>query len=82
MYYVYILEDARGKIYVGYSHDLKKRMSYHKSGNVDTTKRYQDPTLIWYCSFVSKKRALEFEKYLKVGSGHAFMKKHLINKEL
>jgi predicted GIY-YIG superfamily endonuclease len=78
MYYVYILQDGRDKVYVGYSHDLRKRLQYHASGGVITTKVYKEPKLIWYCAFRDKKKALEFEKYLKVGSGHAFVKKHLI----
>ncbi len=78
MHYVYILQDEREKLYVGYSGDLKKRIQDHKYKEVSTTKIYKEPRLIWYCAFVSKKRALDFEKYLKVGSGHAFTRKHLI----
>jgi len=78
MYYVYILQDDNKKLYVGYSHDLKTRMRYHQSGNVSTTKTYKEPKLVWYGAFGDKKRALDFERYLKVGSGHAFAGKHLI----
>ena len=77
MYYVYILRDSTGRIYTGYSNDLKKRLQYHQGHSVNTTKNYSDPTLIWYCAFKNKQRALAFEKYLKAGSGHAFAKKHL-----
>ena len=78
MYYVYILEDERKKLYFGYSSNLKERIKDHRYKAVATTKIYQEPCLIWYCAFVDKKKALEFEKYLKVGSGHAFAKKHLV----
>ena len=81
MHYVYILQDERKKLYVGYSEDLKKRLQYHQSGNVVTTKNYKEPSLVWYCAFTDKKRALIFEKYLKIGSGHAFARRHLINQE-
>ena len=78
MHYVYILQDDRRKLYVGYSADLKKRLQYHRDGGVVTTKIYKEPKLVWYCAFKEKKQALDFEKYLKVGSGHAFVRKHLV----
>ena len=34
--------------------------------------------LKWYCAFDNKKKALDFEKYLKQGSGFAFARKHLL----
>jgi len=82
MHYVYILQDEREKVYVGYSGDLKKRLQAHQYKEVATTKLYKEPRLVWYCAFVDKKRALEFEKYLKVGSGHAFAKKHLVQRRV
>ena len=78
MHYVYILRSETGKKYIGYSNDLKNRIYSHSLKRVTTTKTYEEPKLIWYCAFVSKKKALAFEKYLKQGSGHAFMNKRLI----
>jgi putative endonuclease len=78
MHYVYMLQDDKKKSYVGYSHDLKRRLYEHQHGDVDTTSLYREAKLLWYCAFVNKKKALDFEKYLKVGSGHAFAKKHLL----
>jgi putative endonuclease len=78
MHYVYVLKDERQKVYVGYSHDLKKRLEYHRAGEVVTTKTYTEPQLVWYCAFRDKKKALDFENYLKAGSGHAFLRKRFI----
>ncbi|MBI4068193.1 GIY-YIG nuclease family protein [Candidatus Kaiserbacteria bacterium] len=78
MHYVYLLHDEEGKLYVGYSSDLKKRLQDHKYKRVNTTKTYEEPSLVWYCAFKNKKAALDFEKYLKAGSGHAFAQKHLV----
>jgi predicted GIY-YIG superfamily endonuclease len=78
MHYVYILQDEQEKLYVGYSGDLKKRLQDHRYKEVATTKIYKKPKLVWYCAFLNKKTALDFEKYLKAGSGHAFSRKHLI----
>ncbi len=78
MHYVYMLQNENEKQYVGYSHDLKRRLHEHQHGDVNTTKVYKESKLVWYCAFVNKKKALDFEQYLKEGSGHAFAKKHLI----
>ncbi len=50
----------------------------HRYKEVTTTKIYKEPQLIWYCAFRDKKKALDFEKYLKVGSGHAFARKRFV----
>ena len=78
MHYVYTLRDVDGKLYVGYSADLRKRFKDHQYKGVVTTRTYKEPKLVWYCAFVDKKRALDFERYLKGGSGHAFVRKHLV----
>ncbi len=78
MYYVYILQDQNKKLYVGYSNDLKRRLQEHVTKTVETTKKYTKPELVWYCAFKEKQRALKFERYLKVGSGHVFVRRHLV----
>ena len=79
MYYVYLLQDSNKKLYVGFSSDLKQRLQDHNNGKVSTTREYEEPRLIWYSAFANKKTALDFERYLKAGSGHAFARKHLID---
>lgn len=77
MYYVYIIESKKDNSrYVGFTRDLKNRIQEHNAleGKYSSTKA--PFILVWYCAFVSKQKALEFEKYLKHGSGHAFAKKH------
>lgn len=76
MYYTYILYNrVTSRYYIGYTPDLKNRLKKHQSGLVKSTKSNLNYQLEWYCAFVSKSKALEFEKYLKSGSGVAFMKK-------
>jgi len=78
MYYVYILKnELTDEIYKGFSENLKTRLNSHKEKTVKTTKE-GSYKLIWYCAFKEKSKALNFEKYLKHGSGHAFAKRHLI----
>lgn len=76
MYYTYILYNKVTKqYYIGYAVDLKNRLKEHSSGKVQSTKSNLNYELEWYCAFKTEKKAVAFEKYLKSGSGIAFMKK-------
>lgn len=78
MFYVYILKNYKtNKYYTGFSENLKKRIESHKDKTVNTTKGGQYD-LVFYCAFKDKKKALDFEKYLKQGSGFALAKKRLL----
>jgi len=77
MTYVYILMCNNDKTYVGCTSDLKERMQRHKNGNVPATKNLRPLKLLTYIAFTDKYKAYEFEKYLKSGSGRAFLKKRL-----
>jgi len=78
MQYVYILLCNNGKTYVGCTQNLKERFTRHCLGHVPSTKAYIPVKLLFYCAFPDKLKAFQFEKYLKSGSGRAFMNKRLI----
>jgi putative endonuclease len=78
MYYVYILHLCNNTYYQGFSSDLKTRIKAHCEGSVSLTKNFRPLHLVYYCAFISKKQALDFEKYLKTGSGFAFRNKHFL----
>lgn len=63
---------------MGYSSDLKERIKAHINGEVSQTKPFRPLYLVYYCAFISKKKALDFEKYLKSGSGFSFRNKHFL----
>ncbi len=76
MFYAYILRNYTIERYcIGYTPDLKNRIKTHLSGQVESTKSNLNYKLEWYCTFKTRGQALAFEKYLKSGSGIAFMKK-------
>lgn len=77
-YYVYILKCDNGKPYIGCTNDLKERIDRHNKSNVSVTKDRLPVKLISYFAFSNKYTAFNFEKYLKSGSGRAFMKKHFV----
>ena len=76
MYYVYILLCSDDKTYIGCSNDLKDRIYRHRKGKVPATKDRLPVKLTAYFAFNNKYSAFSFEKYLKSGSGRAFMKNH------
>ncbi|HLB60335.1 MAG TPA: GIY-YIG nuclease family protein [Patescibacteria group bacterium] len=76
MYYTYILRNSiTNRYYIGYTPDLRNRLRKHLAGHVLSTKSNQNYHLEWYCAFQTRLQALAFERYLKTGSGVAFMKK-------
>lgn len=78
MYYVYILHCSNDKLYTGCTSNLKERLERHQNGYVPATKNIRPVKLISYITFSDKYKAFEFEKYLKSGSGRAFVKRHLV----
>jgi predicted GIY-YIG superfamily endonuclease len=77
-HFVYILKCADEKLYIGCTENLKEKLERHSNGYVPATKNRRPITIITYIVFYNKNKAFEFEKYLKSGSGRAFVKKHLI----
>lgn len=78
MWTVYILKCKDGSYYVGCTSDIKERLTRHGTGVVHYTSSRLPIELITYINFKDKYKAFEFEKYLKSGSGRAFMQKRLI----
>lgn len=79
MHYVYIIQSKKdNSYYTGSTSDLKNRIKEHNKGRATYTSTKMDYSLAWYCAFGDKKKALNFEKYLKQGSGFAFARKRLV----
>ncbi|MDP3997980.1 MAG: GIY-YIG nuclease family protein [bacterium] len=78
MWHAYILLCADNHPYVGCTDNLKDRILRHQKGNVPATKNRLPAKLVCYTAFPNKYAAFAFEKYLKSGSGRAFMKRHLL----
>jgi predicted GIY-YIG superfamily endonuclease len=78
IWFVYILRCSNGTIYTGCTNNLENRIKRHNLGQVLTTKNILPVEIITYIAFTDRSKAYSFEKYLKLGSGRAFSKKHLI----
>ena len=79
MFYVYCIESSKvpGHTYVGFSEDLKQRVVDHNRGCNPSTSPLKPWKLKGYIAFDTKNQAMDFERYLKTGSGHSFRKRHL-----
>lgn len=80
MYYVYILKSINynNQIYIGYTNDITDRLAHHNRGKSFHTDKYKPWEIIFYSAFLQEQKAIEFEKYLKSGSGLAFRNKRLL----
>ncbi len=80
MYYVYLLRSLNfpDQIYIGFTQDLKKRLTNHNSGTTSHTDKYKPWEMVMFLGFKDKDAALEFERYLKSHSGRAFALKRFL----
>jgi putative endonuclease len=79
-FYVYILFSNKDKgFYIGYTKDLKNRLTLHSKGQVYSTRNRLPVTLIHYEYFINEHDAKSREKYLKSGYGRMNFKEMLKN---
>lgn len=80
MRYVYVLESLKnpGRHYIGITTDLRQRLADHNAGKSPYTKRFMPWRLVVYIAFTDTDAAHAFERYLKAGSGHTFLKRHFL----
>jgi len=85
MHYVYVLRSLKDNgFYIGYSANLRRRLSEHVSGESFTTSHRGPWKLIYYEAYLERDDALGRERYLKSGSGRKFLKtqlRHYLSKE-
>ncbi len=80
MYYFYVLQFKENKkLYKGLTNDLRRRIADHRSGQTSFTSRNGEFDLIFYEAYISKKGAMEAERYFKSGHGREVLKNKLKN---
>jgi len=78
MFYVYLLHSTKDNgFYIGYSTDLKKRLSQHTRGASFATKSRGPWKLIYYGAYTEREDAEGREKFLKSGAGRRFLRAQL-----
>ncbi|MBI2607364.1 MAG: GIY-YIG nuclease family protein [Candidatus Doudnabacteria bacterium] len=78
-YYVYVLRNESGRLYIGYTENVEQRITDHNTGKVFSTKPYIPYKLIFYEAYISMKDAKRREQYLKTAKGRTTIKTMLIN---
>ncbi len=74
MYTVYVLQDEQGRLYKGYTNNLKRRLAEHKRGQTISTKYLKNIKVVYTESFESRELARDRELYLKSAAGRRFLK--------
>jgi len=78
MFYVYVLESKKSdQLYVGYTHDLLKRVKEHNQGVNFSTKPGRPWKCIYYEACINEDDAKRREKYLKTTQGNRLLKARL-----
>jgi len=76
MFTVYALKSQKdGRIYVGMTNDLQRRIAEHNQGYVFSTKGYRPWIVIYIEEKPNRSTAHVREKFLKSGAGKEFLKK-------
>ena len=74
-YYAYVLQsEIDGRHYKGHTERLAQRVFEHNAGKCKSTKGYRPWNLVYYEEFVTRKEAIEKERYFKSGIGREYLK--------
>ena len=77
MFYVYLLRDDK-HFYIGYTKDLRRRIKEHDAKKTYTTRRMNNPKLVYYEAYSTEDAAKTREKKLKqFGSSYKGLVKRL-----
>ncbi|HOL21399.1 MAG TPA: GIY-YIG nuclease family protein [bacterium] len=74
MYWVYVIKNKEGKIYIGQTKDLEKRLEYHNRGWSRYTRGKGRWEVIIKEKYSSRTEAIKREKELKTGKGREYIK--------
>ena len=76
--FVYVLHSTidSNRYYTGLTSNVRARLTAHNEGRCEHTATGRPWRVIVVLAFASEQRAIEFERYLKSGSGSAFAGRH------
>ena len=76
--FVYVLQSVcdATRFYTGLTSNVRQRLAEHNAGHSRHTANGRPWKEIVVVTFANERRAIEFEKYLKSGSGCAFAVRH------
>ena len=77
VYYVYVLRNTKGQLYIGSTDDLERRVQQHQQGETRWTRNRGPWTLVLTESFPTRADAMRKERKLKRGRTHQQLRKLL-----
>jgi predicted GIY-YIG superfamily endonuclease len=80
LHFVYIIVSVfhPERYYVGLTSNVRRRLEHHNQGIVRSTASLKPWRLRTAICFARRNSAAEFERYLKTGSGIAFLRKRFL----
>ena len=75
--FVYVLRCNDGKLYIGSTRDIGKRLQAHQTGRVKTTKHRRPVQILYKEELENYSAARKRELYLKTGTGRDWLKNML-----
>lgn len=80
MYYVYVLQSKKDKLfYTGFTTDIERRLLEHNNNQQISTKHRGPFVLVYYEYSSAKEDAIARERYLKSGMGKKYLRNRLKN---
>jgi putative endonuclease len=80
MYYVYVLRNPSGRLYIGSTQNLEERVKRHKAGDVRWTSTHGPWELTYAETFDTRAEVMRREKMLKSGKQNQILRA-LLNKK-
>ncbi len=80
MFYVCVICSIthRKRYYIGFTENIDQCIKEHNEGKSLHTAKYGPWEIAVYLTVPSKTKALDLERYLKSGSGRAFLQRHIL----
>ena len=78
-FYTYILKNNKGKVYIGQTNNLKRRIEEHNEIGFGYTSKHRPWILIYKEEFCTRKDAMNRERFLKSGIGRDWIKNNLLS---
>ena len=77
MYSVYVLRNPQGRLYVGFTTNLQRRLRQHQENEGGWTRNLGPWGLVHWEQFLDRTTALRRERALKSGKGRLWLRQHL-----
>ena len=77
MFTVYVLTNPAGRLYVGQTRDLTRRLVEHRGGLAGWTTRRGPWKLVLHETFATRGQAMQRERVLKSGRGRRWLREEL-----